>query len=95
MSGWTQRMRKLVKASSTKFTPHDCRRTFRSGLTRLGVDGDIAEMMLNHVREELLETYDHEPRAADRAAAAKRWADHLAGIVNNAANDEQVVDLAA
>jgi len=95
MSGWTQRLRHLRKATSATFTLHDFRRTFRSGLTRLGIEGDLAEMMLNHARADLIERYDREPRRDDRAKAAARWADHLAGLVGAAPDRGNVVELSA
>ena len=81
MSGWSKRLPKLTDSSKVTFTLHDCRRTFRSGLSRFGVDQDVAELMLNHARADLIERYDREPRWADRQQAAQRWADHVAGLV--------------
>ena len=99
MAGWTQRMRGLAQAASANnatiatFTLHDCRRTFRSGLTRLGVESELAELMLNHARADLIERYDREPRRAERAAAAQRWADHIAGLIGAAPDRGNVVEL--
>jgi integrase len=81
MSGWTTRLRELVNKSGVEFTLHDCRRTFRSGLSRVGVDREIAELMLNHSRGDLVERYDREARTAARAAAADKWATLVAQIV--------------
>ncbi len=91
MTGWSKRQPDLVEKCGVGFTLHDCRRTFRSGLAAVGVDEDIAEMMLNHTREELLETYDREPRWKERVDAAQRWAQHIARVVKGVA----VVELAA
>lgn len=73
------------------FHLHDARRSFRSGLSAAGVEEEIAEMMLNHTREELLETYDREPRWKERVDAAERWAKYVARVVDDAG----VTDLAA
>jgi integrase len=81
MSGWSKRMRSLASAGVADFTLHDLRRTFRSGLSQLGVDADIAELMLNHARADLVERYDREPRWAERVSAAQGWADRVAGLV--------------
>lgn len=83
MSGWSKLMAKLRDAAKLDgpWTLHDLRRTFRSGLTRLRVDPDIAEIMLNHRPETLRATYDREPRLKERQKAAERWAKHLAGVV--------------
>ena len=87
MSGWSSRLSKLTSAAGVNFTLHDCRRTFRSGLSRLGIDADVAELMLNHTRADLVERYDREPRWVDRQAAAQRWADHVAGVVGQARHE--------
>ena len=83
MSGWTKRQAKLIERSGVDFTLHDCRRTFRSGLTALGVESELAEIMLNHVRDDLIERYDREPRWNERMAAASAWADHVAALVRD------------
>lgn len=91
MTGWSKRQPDLVKRCGVKFHLHDGRRTFRSGLAALGVEEGIAEMMLNHTREELLETYDREPRWKERVEAAQRWSQYVARITE----DIGVVELAA
>lgn len=64
------------------WTLHDLRRTFRSGLSRLGVEPDVAEIMLNHRPETLRAIYDRDPRMDARRDAAERWALHVGGIVD-------------
>lgn len=91
MTGWSKRQPDLVKKCGVKFHLHDCRRTFRSGLSAAGVEEEVAEMMLNHTREELLETYDREPRWKERADASQRWAQYITRIVEDVA----VAELAA
>jgi integrase len=90
LTGWSKRHPELVKAAGVVFTLHDLRRTFRSGLTRLGVDSDLAEMMLNHARADLLEIYDRDPRREARKKAATRWATHIAGLVGEQPTGEVV-----
>ena len=80
MSGFSKRTAELVKSSGVDFTLHDLRRTFRSGLSALGVDMDLGEMMLNHVREDLIETYDREPRMNERRKAALAWEAHVSAL---------------
>jgi integrase len=52
MSGWAQRLAPVQAATTAarlaRWTPHDLRRTMRTGLGRLGVDQETAELMLNH-----------------------------------------------
>jgi integrase len=94
MSGWTQRVKGLVDASGVAFTLHDFRRSFRSGLARLGVQEDLAEMMLNHSRADLIEAYDRAPREAARRDAADKWADHVMNVVTVENAGAEVVELA-
>ena len=69
----------------TPWTPHDLRRTLRTGLGRLGVDRVIAELLLNHaVSDELTAIYDRGDYWRARVEAAGRWADHVMRLVNGA-----------
>lgn len=81
MTGWSKRQPDLVEKCGFKFNLHDLRRSFRSGLSASGVEEEVAEMMLNHTREELLETYDREPRWKERVDAAQRWAQYVARVM--------------
>ena len=93
ISNWSKRQGRLVRQSGVSFTLHDLRRTFRSGLRQVGVETELAEMMLNHARAELVEIYDREPRMAERKVAAERWAEHLGAIVAPAPQASNVVEL--
>ena len=82
MSGWTQRLAPLQKATIQaglgSWTLHDLRRTVRTGLGRLGVEPEIAELMLNHApRDELASIYDRGDYWTRRREAADRWAQHV------------------
>lgn len=77
------RLRKRAELAE-RWTLHDLRRTFRSGLTRLGVEPDVAEVMLNHRPETLRAVYDRDPRLDARREAAERWANHVRGILDPA-----------
>ncbi len=84
LSGWSKLMPKLRDAAglAENWTLHDLRRTFRSGLTKLDIDADLAEVMLNHRPETLRSIYGRDPRLDARRAAAERWANHVAGVVS-------------
>lgn len=94
ISGWSKLEPKLRAAIAdlaaqcdparevAPWTLHDLRRTFRSGLTRLGVDPDVAEIMLNHRPATLRAVYDREPRLDARKDAAERWALHVAAVID-------------
>ncbi|SFJ25045.1 tyrosine-type recombinase/integrase [Albimonas pacifica] len=82
VSGWSKlepKLRMLAEAEGVegRWTLHDLRRSFRSGLTRIGVDSELAEIMLNHRPERLRAIYDREPRIREREKASRRWEEHL------------------
>jgi integrase len=62
------------------FTPHDLRRTGRTGLGKLGVKTDIAERVLNHARERIEATYDVHQYLSEKRDALEKWAQHLADL---------------
>jgi integrase len=53
---------------------HDLRRTARSLMSRAGVQTEIAEMVLGHARDELLQTYDRHSYDTEKAAALEKLA---------------------
>jgi integrase len=71
-----------ASAGLERWTLHDLRRTFRSGMTRLGIDQDVAEIMLNHRPATLRTVYDRDPQMDARRDAGERWSNHVAAIVN-------------
>lgn len=84
MSGWNKMTAALVKASGVQFTFHDLRRTFRTGLSRLGVDTETAELALGHAREHLIEIYDRREGSEKVHEAFILWSAHVAKIVATA-----------
>jgi integrase len=84
MTGWSKRLPRVYArteaAGMAPWTLHDCRRTMRTGLGRLGVDRVIAELLLNHaVSDELAAIYDRGDYWRKRVKAAARWAAHVTG----------------
>lgn len=75
ISGWTKLLAKLNEAAdlSEPWTPHDLRRTYRTGLARLGAEDRLAELMINHRPRDLQSIYDREPRFDARRDLARRW----------------------
>ncbi len=68
-------------AHVTGWTWHDLRRTFRTGLSRLGVRRDIAERVIGHsVGGRLGQTYDLYEFADEKRQALDAWARHVAGL---------------
>ena len=62
---------------------HDLRRTFRTGLGRLGVPSHIAELAINHTRGGIEAVYDRYSYQGEIAAALAQWAEHVTAIVEN------------
>jgi integrase len=80
ISGWNKMTAAAMRNSGVPFTFHDLRRTFRTGLSRLGVSTEIAELALGHARENLVEIYDRNNGSAAVRDAFERWAEHVETI---------------
>jgi integrase len=59
---------------------HDLRRTFRSHARRLGIERDVAELMLNHKRKGVEGVYDRNEELELRAAGFAAWEAFLLGL---------------
>ena len=59
------------------FTPHDLRRSARTGLSRLGVRDEVAEAALGHVKDGIRGTHDLHRFEAEVGEALQKWRDHL------------------
>lgn len=81
MSGWTQFTDQINKASGVAFLLHDLRRTFRTGLSRIGVDADTAELALGHARSDLEAVYNRDTAVETLRTAFEKWAEHIEKIV--------------
>ena len=73
-------LKRFKKHGVAAFTPHDLRRTGRTGLARLGVKIDIAERVLNHARERMEATYDVHEYVDEKREALDSWAKYLAEL---------------
>ena len=63
------------------WTPHDLRRTARTGMAALGVPDAVAERVLNHaVGDRMVAVYNRHGYASEMADALDRWAAHLEEI---------------
>jgi len=60
-----------------KWTPHDLRRTVRSGLSKLGCRTEVAEAILGHSRKGIQGTYDLHAYEDEAREWLQIWADHL------------------
>ena len=73
-------LKRFKKHGVAAFTPHDLRRTGRTGLARLGVKVDTAERVLNHARERIEATYDVHEYVEEKREALEYWAKYLADL---------------
>jgi integrase len=73
-------LERFKKHGVAAFTPHDLRRTGRTGLARLGVKVEIAERVLNHARERMEATYDVHEYVDEKRDALDAWAKHLVAL---------------
>jgi integrase len=85
-SKWKVALDKVLAASGAatlpQWTPHDCRRTFRTGLAALGIPDHIGERLINHAVyqsegghriSKMDGVYNHHPYEAEKRAAMDRW----------------------
>ena len=86
-NGYSACKQKLDKRSGvSKWTLHDLRRTFASGLASLGVALPVIERLLNHVSGSfsgivgVYQCYDFFPEMQD---AITRWEDHIQNLAQN------------
>src|SRR6516164_11542511 len=78
---WTHPKKALDKrAGVSNWTHHDLRRTFRTGLGKLGIPPHIAELCINHSKGGLIAVYDKHRYEGEIAAALAQWADHVREI---------------
>ena len=75
-----RRLRALLQLN-VGFTLHDFRRTARTGLSRLGVDEETAELVIGHTPQGIRRVYDLYDRMPQRRSALQLWSDHLLRLV--------------
>ena len=82
-----------------RWTPHDLRRTMRTGLSACRVRPDIAELTIGHTKRGIVAVYDQHGFDDERQAAWVAWEARLLAIVNgrdpDAVDDDNVVKLEA
>ena len=65
------------------WTPHDLRRSVRSGLSRLGCPSEVGEAVLGHSKKGIVGTYDLHQYESECRNWLQVWADHLDGLVSD------------
>ena len=84
ITGWSERVRPVCKAlGEPTFALHALRRSYRSGLSEIGVDWDTAERQIGHARPGLLGIYDKSDIWPRRVAAQERWETHLQAVISS------------
>jgi integrase len=82
-----------------RWTPHDLRRTMRTGLSACRIRPDIAELTIGHTKRGIVAVYDRHGFEDERKMALEAWERRLLNIVTgvepNATNDGNVVHLEA
>jgi len=74
----------LVKRAA--FTLHDLRRTVRTGMARLGVDDETAELVIGHLPQGVRKVYDLYDRLSERRDALERWAQFVTNLQDTRSN---------
>jgi integrase len=88
-SSWsnsTAALRQRIAAPLAPWTLHDLRRTFRTGVGRLGVPPHIAELLINHAQGGVQAVYDKHKYQREMKAALAIWADHVLAVVEGRAS---------
>lgn len=71
-----------------RWTPHDLRRTMRTGLSACRVRPDIAELTIGHTKRGITAVYDLHGFEAERRAALELWEARLLRIAEGADADD-------
>ena len=81
ISGWSKRLAPLKKTlAEPGFGLHALRKSYRSGLSDLGVPLELAELMIGHKRPGLVGVYDKSGVWPARVEAQARWEGLLSGL---------------
>ncbi|MFT6905692.1 MAG: integrase [Oleiphilaceae bacterium] len=65
------------------WTPHDLRRTVRTGLSRIGCPREIAEAVIGHSKKGIEGTYNLHSYENECRIWLQKWADHLENLTKN------------
>jgi integrase len=72
----------VLRFEGERPTPHDLRRSLRTGLARLGVPREVAERCLNHAVPGIEGVYNVHDALPERRDALPRWAAHVGKLVS-------------
>lgn len=77
---------------SPPWTPHDLRRTCRTGLAAIGIAPHIAEAVIGHQRRGVIGIYDRHSYSGDISDALEKWESRLWEIVSDNVVSFQLVE---
>jgi integrase len=95
-----QRMEAAIGKPVPRWTFHDLRRSFATGLGEIGIQPHVIEACLNHrsgVISGVSRTYNRNPYAREMKSALEAWSRRVDAIVageDHPAEDERIVELA-
>lgn len=75
------------------WTPHDLRRTCRTGLAAVGVIQEVAERVVGHIQDGIVGVYDVHRYDAEKRAALEAWERRLLRIVAGELDQDNIVPL--
>lgn len=80
---------RALEIPPTEHCPHGCRVTFSTLLNELGVDHELIELQLSHVKaDKVRAVYDRSQRVPERRALMQRWSDYLDELKTKAPREE-------
>lgn len=82
-------------SSDGHWTPHDLRRTCRTGLAAAGIPEHVAELTIGHTRKGIAAVYDLHRYDAEKRKALEAWERRLLRIASGENPDENVVSIEA
>lgn len=85
--------RNLARFGTAAWTPHDLRRTCRTGLAALGIAHEIAERVVGHAQDRITATYNQHSYDKEKRAALEAWGRRLGEIIEGAPAAANVVAL--
>ena len=85
--------RNLERFGTAAWTPHDLRRTMRTGLAALGIPHEIAERVVGHAQDRITATYNQHSYDCEKRAALDAWARRLSAITGDQAGRSNVVHI--
>jgi integrase len=98
-NGFSKAKAALDKASGVEdWHLHDLRRTFATGLQKLGVRLEVTEAILNHIsgnRAGIVGVYQRHTWSNEKRAALVAWGAHVAAVVKGLGAEAKVIPLRA